>query len=286
MSDISVIGLGKMGAALARCLLRSGLDVTVWNRSLEKTVPLTDLGAEAAENLSKAVAASPILLICISNHDATKVLLEQAGVDLLLSGRVVVQCSSDTPKEAEEAATWMRGRGATYLNGAILAGPDDIGTKDATILFSGDPVAFEASAAALTALGEETVHYLGENVRQASALDLAWLMLIYGKYFSGIHAANICRSEDVALDRLIDLIPDDPWSQGYLEVIRDESFDHHTASLGVWGDALAHIRTQGVDAGINTEIPDFFASFFQKAIDAGYADSHVLALSRVLQKSK
>ena len=45
MSDISVIGLGAMGSALARALVKAGHGVTVWNRSRQKMEPLVGLGA-------------------------------------------------------------------------------------------------------------------------------------------------------------------------------------------------------------------------------------------------
>ncbi len=48
MSEISVLGLGNMGAALAKSLLASGRSVTVWNRSADKAKPLIDAGAEVA----------------------------------------------------------------------------------------------------------------------------------------------------------------------------------------------------------------------------------------------
>jgi hypothetical protein len=51
----------------------------------------------------------------------------------------------------------------------------------------------------------------------------------------------------------------------------------------VWGTALQRIQQQGIDANINTEIPDFVASFFKKAIDAGYGEENVMALVKVLQ---
>ena len=41
MTDISVIGLGDMGSALARTLLNNGYSVTVWNRSADKAGPIT-----------------------------------------------------------------------------------------------------------------------------------------------------------------------------------------------------------------------------------------------------
>ena len=50
MSGISVIGLGAMGSALARALVKAGHEVTVWNRSPQKMEPLVDLGADGAES--------------------------------------------------------------------------------------------------------------------------------------------------------------------------------------------------------------------------------------------
>ena len=44
MSDISMIGLGAMGTALARAQVKAGHDVTVWNRSPQRMTPLVELG--------------------------------------------------------------------------------------------------------------------------------------------------------------------------------------------------------------------------------------------------
>ena len=60
-------------------------------------------------------------------------------------------------------------------------------------------------------------------------------------------------------------------------------FHECTATLQVWGAALQRIQQQGVDAGISTEIPDFVAGFFKKAVDAGYGEENVMALVKVLR---
>jgi 3-hydroxyisobutyrate dehydrogenase-like beta-hydroxyacid dehydrogenase len=65
MSDVSVIGLGAMGSALARTLLRAGHRVTVWNRTSTKTGPLARDGAIPARDPAAAVLASPIVLVCV-----------------------------------------------------------------------------------------------------------------------------------------------------------------------------------------------------------------------------
>jgi len=65
MSEISSLGLGLMGSAVARSFVNAGHRLTVWNRSEPKTQPLVQRGASAADSVRAAVAASPVVLICI-----------------------------------------------------------------------------------------------------------------------------------------------------------------------------------------------------------------------------
>ncbi len=282
MSDITVIGLGLMGAALARAIQRAGHDLTVWNRSPAKMRPFTDDGVAGAANLASAITASPVILICIDNYAVTDAMLRPDDIAPLLAGRTVVQLSTGTPRDAREASEWMIARDVAYLDGAILCSPTSIATDDAQILLSGDGAAHQRAGKLLECLGG-TVRYLGTNVAAASALDLAWLTTCYGRFMAIIHAANLCKSEDVGIDDFISLFPNEPDIQGYAQVIHEESFHQCTATLQVWGAALQRIQQQGVDADINTEIPDFVAGFFKKAVDAGYGEENVMALFKVLQ---
>ena len=149
-------------------------------------------------------------------------------------------------------------------------------------MLSGDDAAHERAGGLLECLGG-TVSYLGSNVGAASALDLAWLTTCYGRFMAIIHAANLCKPEDVGIDDFISLFPDEPNAQHYAKVIHEETFHECSATLQVWGAALQRIQQQGVDANINTQVPDFVASFFKKAVDAGYGEENVMALVKVLQ---
>jgi len=57
-TDITVVGLGAMGSALARAQLRAGHKLTVWNRDPRKAEPLSAEGAVAAATLPEAIASS------------------------------------------------------------------------------------------------------------------------------------------------------------------------------------------------------------------------------------
>jgi 3-hydroxyisobutyrate dehydrogenase-like beta-hydroxyacid dehydrogenase len=270
-----------MGSALARAIQRAGHDLTVWNRSPAKLSPFIDDGVPGAPDIASAITASPVVLICIDNYAVTNTMLRTDNIAPLLTGRTVVQLSTGTPKEAREASDWMAARGVAYLDGAILAGPNHIGTNDAQILLSGDEAAYERAGNLLDSLGG-AVRYLGSNVSAASALDLAWLTTCYGRFMAIIHAANLCKSEDVGMDGFISLFPDEPDIRHYAKVIHEDSFHECTATLQVWGAALQRIQQQGVDAKINTEIPDFIAGFFKRAVAAGYGEENVMALVKVL----
>ena len=282
MSDITVIGLGLMGSALARTIHHAGHKLTVWNRSAEKMQPFVDDGIAAAPDEIAAIKASPVILICIDNYTVTDTLLNNAAITPLLAGRTIVQLSTGTPAEALEAAQWMEQHGVGYLDGAILAGPNDIGTASGQILLCGNEAAYSKAGKLLDCLGED-VRYLGSNYRAASALDLAWLCESYGRFLAITHAARICESEDVGFDNFASLFDEDSLVRRYADVIHSGDFKNCTATLQVWGSALQRIQVQGRNAGIDTGFPDFVANLFEKAIKADYGNEHVMSLVKVLR---
>ncbi len=64
--QVTVLGLGDMGSAIARTFLERGFRTTVWNRTAAKAAPLADAGATAAATAAEAVAASPLVVVCCS----------------------------------------------------------------------------------------------------------------------------------------------------------------------------------------------------------------------------
>ena len=282
MGKVAVVGLGLMGSALARAFHEGGHQVTVWNRTAAKAEPLRAMGIAVADRFRDAVAGSPVLVICLEGYAAARSLLEQDGMAGALAGRVVVQLSTGTPQEAHDTLAWMKAQGAAYLDGAILCGPGNIGTDGGEVVLAGEAAAWDRAGAVLACLAGK-VRYLGPVVGAAATLDLAWLTILYGRFLVAAHAANMCRAEGVDLNAFIDLFPDDPDLRGDLRVIRDDSFASHTASLAIWGEALRRVQMQGRDAGISTDVPDFIALYFKRAVAAGYGQENVMALYKVVR---
>lgn len=121
LGPVTVIGLGAMGSKLARTFVNNGYVTTVWNRTPEKAAELVGLGASGTTDIADAIAASPLLIVCVLDYDAARHILEPMREKL--SGKVVVNLTTGTPEEARTMGTWMRTQGAEYLDGGIMAVP-------------------------------------------------------------------------------------------------------------------------------------------------------------------
>ena len=98
MSKVTVIGLGNMGSALACTLIENGCTVTVWNRSAEKAASLLEKGAALAPSASADIAASPLIIVCVTNYAAANQILGDVAANL--SGKLLVHFTSGSPQDA------------------------------------------------------------------------------------------------------------------------------------------------------------------------------------------
>lgn len=254
---ISVIGLGDMGGTLARTLLRKGWQVTVWNRSPARMQPLAAEGAHPANSSTDAIAASPIVITCLSNYAAMYDVLER-GADVL-SGRTVVQFGNGTPQDAREGAAWAASHGADYLDGTILAWPSQIGGEDTVILVSGAKDAFARSRDALTALAGAIAH-TGERIDEAAALGAASLAYLAGHWIGMAHASLVCRSEGLDLQAFAGMLAEFAPVLGndlrhMARVISEDCYANPESTLQTAAADIANLVRQARQTGIGDEFP-------------------------------
>ncbi|MEM8841001.1 MAG: NAD(P)-binding domain-containing protein [Pseudomonadota bacterium] len=288
MSDIAVIGLGEMGAALARIQLDYAYKVTVWNRTRAKAEPLQAMGAVLADTPGKAVMAAPITMICVDNYRISDALLAEAFEGGGLEGRTIIQFSTGSPHEVRKSAEWIAARGGAYLDGAIRCYPSALGTNDSPMMISGDEELFKQVVPHLTILSRD-LRFVGEDIAATAALDLALLTSSVALYAGAAHAAHICEAEGVALAELARA------SRGthggrlseLAETIDQNAFAlnslHSGASLSVWSKVVHRIREQAAMAGIDASLPEFLAGLYDKGVAAGHGDEDVAALVKALR---
>jgi 3-hydroxyisobutyrate dehydrogenase-like beta-hydroxyacid dehydrogenase len=287
LSDVSVVGLGTMGSTLARLLLRAGSRVTVWNRTREKADPLVSEGAAAASSAAAAVAASPIVVVCVYDYRAAQAILDTEEVASTLAGRLVVQLTTGSPRDARDSEAWAKRHGADYIDGAIQAAPSQMAKPDTTILVSGAERAFRRSEPILAVFGGN-VKYLGEQVGAAAAMDLATLSYVYGAFLGFIHGARIAESEGFGVAHYGALVAEISPTFGEFfrhegAVIESGNFEVSESPLRISVEATERLLQAARASGINAELPTFAADLFKRAMSAGYAQEEAAAMIKVLR---
>lgn len=322
-SPVTVIGLGAMGRALAGAFLDNGHPTTVWNRTAGKGGELTERGATEAATVAEAIAASPIVVVCVLDYDAVREVLGAPGAsdlaDLadvldtpgtpeapgtsgtpdgsgtsgtqgtvagLLSGRTLVNLTNGTPRQARELARWASERGADYLDGGIMAVPPMIGTPGSLILCSGSPEAFTAHERTLSATG--AVSYLGEDAGRASLYDIALLSAMYGMFGGFFHAIAMVGSEKVPATEFTPLVVS--WLNAMITSLPGmakayDANDHSAAAsnLRMQAEAFVNLLDASGEQGVSAELLEPMGTLLHRGVAANLGEGDISALIDLLR---
>lgn len=145
MTDrIGWIGTGRMGAAMVSRLLDAGQQVTVWNRTTAKTVPLAARGAAVADGKARLGGLDIVFTMVSTSADLEEVVLGPNG---LLSGSsvpdIVVDCSTVSGEVSARVRRAAAGRGVALVAAPVSGNPDVVAAGGCCIVASGPPTALE-----------------------------------------------------------------------------------------------------------------------------------------------
>lgn len=288
MSDVTIIGLGPMGLALADLMLKAGKRVTLWNRSTGKAKDLLARGATLAATPAEAIAASPFSLFIVYDYTAASTILRSAGVDEALKGRLIANLGTGSPQEAKGAAAFIEARGARYLDGAIQAAPSQMGQADTPVLISGNRAVYDEALPLLKLLAGNPV-YLGETIEAAAVMDLATLSYVYGAYAGFLHGARIAEVTGIDVASFGSIVNDIAPSFGAFfkhqgGVIQSGDFSISESPLRISISAVDRIQKESEALKINSEVPALMNGWLKRADSAGFADQEVAALIKVLRQ--
>lgn len=286
MSAVTVIGLGAMGLTLARLFKGQGREVTVWNRSPAKAAELA--GVVIAPTAAAAVAASPLVVMCVYDYVAVRDILAQPGVAEAFAGKTLVQLTTGSPADARDAFAWSAAHGVAHLDGAIQAAPSQMGQPDTPILISGGQAALTQWQAVLADLGG---HYanLGDKPEAAATMDLATLSYVYGAFVGFVHGALIAESQGLDVGRFGQIVADISPSFGAFfafegQVIQSGDFTIQESPLRISVEATQRIHEFSKQERLNTEFPELADRLLKRAHAAGLANEELAALVKVMRR--
>lgn len=279
-TDVSVLGLGAMGSALATALLDAGRSVTVWNRTPARAKDLVARGAGAADSVAAAVLASPVVIACLLDHSSVEETLGLAAGEL--RGRTLVNITTTTPNEARALASWAAEHGIDYLDGAIMAVPAMIGSRAGQIFYSGSRAAYDALLPTLDVWATSEFH--GEDAGRASLVDLAMLSGMYQMFTGFFHGASMVATmgmsaSDFAARQAAFLAAMTEELAGYAKVIDGGDYSVAGQQSLEFSD-LSHIVRASEEQGIDPAPIAAVQALISRQIEAGHGSE---GLPRVVE---
>jgi 3-hydroxyisobutyrate dehydrogenase len=183
--QVTVVGTGIMGAAMARNLIAAGLPTTVWDRSPDATAPLAEAGARVAATARDAVAGAQVVITMLPTADVvTSVMFGEGVTEALADGAVWAQMGTIGVSATAEIA----GRLGQLRPGVLFVDAPVSGSKGPAmagqllILASGPADAEAAVRPAFSAIGRKAVWLgpAGQGSRMKLAVNAYMSTLIEG----------------------------------------------------------------------------------------------------------
>ena len=260
---------------MARSLLRSGIDVTVWNRGAEKTKPLVDDGARFAEDPADAVRDADVVLTILFDVDAVLAVAAEF-LPAVREGAIWMQ-SSTIGAEGMRAVAEAASPSRTPVVDAPVLGTKDPAERGAlTVLASGDRTAATSLRSVFDAIGSRTI-FVGDRIGAASDLKLVcntWVASL-----TAGTAQSVALSRDFGLDPLLFLdaitgaASDSPYAHVKGATILGGKRDAQFALDGLLKDP----RLAQATVGASSETPylDALEHLYANASEAGHGGEDV-----------
>ena len=159
MSDVGVIGVGKMGGAMARNLLKNGYPVAVYDVVASSVDAVVEDGARRAGSPKEVAESCDVTIVMVINDkQTTDVVTGHDGIlDGARPGTVVVLCSSLQPRTVISLGALAEAKGVSVLDAPVTGGEQGAIDGTLTFLIGGDEGVIERVTPVLRAMGNHIV---------------------------------------------------------------------------------------------------------------------------------
>lgn len=206
MKQIGYIGLGIMGAPMARNLIEAGYSLTVWNRTASKAQPLLDAGAQWAD--SPAEVAEKVQAVCVNVTDTPDVEQVIFGKNGVLAGNpgdtaefTIIDHSTISPAATREFAEKLTDHGVDMLDAPVSGGDTGAINGTLSIMVGGEQAVFDRCKPIFETVGK-SIMLMGPN-GAGQATKACNQILCAMNLLAACEAMALARSEELDVARMI-----------------------------------------------------------------------------------
>ncbi|MDT7711748.1 MAG: hypothetical protein QOG46_437 [Pseudonocardiales bacterium] len=203
--DVAVLGMGRMGRALAGRLLEGGHRVTVWNRSTGRAGEVVSAGAREAHSVADAVAGVDVAITILANDDAVRAVALEELRSSIGGKTIYVDCSTVSPDLSGELAETFPAR---FLALPVVGSPAAVRAGQAVFLAGGNAGVVERLEPLLSSLSKTVRRY--DTAPLAITAKLATNLLLLSEVVALAESFAVGRSGGLSDDQLRELLGTSP----------------------------------------------------------------------------
>jgi 3-hydroxyisobutyrate dehydrogenase-like beta-hydroxyacid dehydrogenase len=226
---LGFLGLGRMGAGMARNLLRAGHDVAVYNRTRDKAEALRTDGARVAASAADACRDAEAVFTMLSDDAALDELVFGAdGIASALAANAIhISCSTISTALARRLAAEHAARSQCYLSVPVFGRPEAAENKKLLVVAAGSAELIARCQPLFEAIGRQTF-IVGDQPWQANAVKLCGNFMIASMIETFGEAFAVLRKAGVAPHAFLDIMNAlfaSPVYANYGRIIAEEKFE-------------------------------------------------------------
>ncbi|MGC1456803.1 MAG: NAD(P)-dependent oxidoreductase [Steroidobacteraceae bacterium] len=280
--QVGFLGLGAMGAHMARNLHQAGLLGAVWNRTPAKAASLAaELGCAAPATPADLARVSDVVVLCVSADQDVLTVIEGLYPGLR-QGQLVIDCSTVSAVTARRVASRLSGPGVEFMDCPVSGGTE--GARDGTlaIMCGGSPASFARAQPVLAAMGRTVSHFGPVGAGQAAKATNQ--IMCAGIIEAVSEAMAFAKAHDLPLENLVETLGKGAGSSWYFvhrapNMIRGAyppgfRVRLHAKDLGICHDMAAAY-------GVQLPVVERMLAQFAQLIAQGHGDEDISTCFRL-----
>ena len=284
---VAVLGLGIMGAGMARQLLAKGFAVTVWNRDSAKTATLAAAGAQVAATPADAARGADAVLAMLANDEASRsVWLGEGGaLAAMVPGAIAIESSTLTVEWIRQLSAAAQARGVGFLDAPVTGSKAQAESGVLSFLVGGPAELLERVRPALAAMAGNIAH-LGPSGSGA-------MMKLINNFLCGVQVASLAEAIAMAERSGLDArqaaavlgagSPGSPLVKMVAQRMIDRAYEPNFF-VPLMAKDLTYALAAFAGAGIDIRSADVARQRFIDADRAGYGKQDIASIVELLRR--
>ena len=211
---IGFIGMGIMGNPMAANLLKSGADLMVFNRTLEKTNPLKKIGAKVAASPSELAGWADVIILMVTGPEAINSIVNGPGgiLEAENEGKTLINMSTVSPEYSKLLSALMEKNGIFFIDAPVSGSKKPAEEGTLVVLAGGDKELVDRFEPLLLKMSKKVV-YCGE-AGKGSGMKMV-VNLLLGIMMEGLcEAINLGRRTGLSMESMLDTLLSGPLGCG------------------------------------------------------------------------